>query len=206
MSEDTTVSTSSPTGPRIAWPTGPRRVSGLDICQAKPLGRERPSHLGVVIVAEDRARLLGHVASAIAAVPGAVIVGGFGHVISDRAFVNLLVGANGPEVVRAVAENVNALAGQPVEGHQYLIDRFQRVTVTGPNGPGFVHDVCEVLANHEINIRRFELTTWLEAPEDVVARAELVCEVELTRRAAAEFSACRSEICALSPVGAVTCE
>jgi glycine cleavage system regulatory protein len=87
--------------------------------------------------------------------------------------------------------------------------------VSGPDRTGLLRDVCQVLADRGINIRRFELSTRVEFPpgdnpSEGLAGAttylDLTFQTEMTRKAAAGLAACRAAIASLASPGPITCE
>jgi hypothetical protein len=216
MSDKPHIVGDSPNHPRIKLPEGPRTVRGIRICQAEPLEPGWYGELGIVIAAEDRTRLLLEVATAIANVPSAVINGGFGHVINGHAFLNFVVATplGGPDALRGVAANVNALKGRSVEGQQYLIDQFKTIIVSAPARPGLLRDACRIMADYKMNIRQFDMTTRLEIPQDATpfdalnvatTHIDLTFRTEMPRQTVSDLPACLDMIRALSPPGTITC-
>lgn len=142
----------------------------------------------ISLVARDRIGLLAVLARHVLSVdPTLHIDGARAALIEDIAFVNLLVRPRTadlwkPSRHQSIVEGLSSLAETRVVGLQCLPDRTVKLTVRGPDRLELIRDLAGVLAEHRINVNRFESDPLADAAdnsEDEVSRCRLTFRLTL---------------------------
>gem|GEM_PF-4665567 len=95
-----------------------------------------------------------------------------------------------PLKIDQLVTRVQEFATKPVEGYQIPVVKGISMTITGPNRPGLLKDVCRLLHEHDVHIAQFDGEQQVELKSQVdlleALRVDANCELKFQLRLPAE--------------------